>query len=45
MGKNVQLNLCVYCFYLQPKLKTFEMDIMDEMDIKEDRVPKKHYWY
>lgn len=28
-----------------PKLKTFEMDIMDEIGIKEDRVPKKYYWY
>lgn len=28
-----------------PKLKTFEMDIMDEMGIKEDRVPTKTYWY
>lgn len=26
-------------------LKTFEMDIMDRMGIKEDRVPKKYYWY
>lgn len=28
-----------------PKLKTFEMDIMDEMGLKEDRVPAKTYWY
>lgn len=28
-----------------PKLKTFEMEIMDEMGIKEDRVPAKTYWY
>lgn len=28
-----------------PKLKTFEMDIMEEMNIKEDRVPAKTYWY
>lgn len=28
-----------------PKLKTFEMEIMDEMGIEEDRVPKKTYWY
>lgn len=28
-----------------PKLKTFEMDIMDEYGIKEDRVPAKTYWY
>lgn len=28
-----------------PKLKTFEMDIMDELGIKEDRVPAKTYWY
>ncbi|XP_053999486.1 probable 39S ribosomal protein L24, mitochondrial [Hylaeus anthracinus] len=27
------------------KLKTFEMDIMDKMGIKEDRVPKKYFWY
>lgn len=29
----------------QPKLKTFEMEIMDEMGIVEDRIPKKTYWY
>ncbi|XP_076620187.1 mitochondrial ribosomal protein L24 [Colletes latitarsis] len=29
----------------EANLKTFEMDIMDKMDIKEDRVPKKYYWY
>ncbi|KAJ8678622.1 hypothetical protein QAD02_014409 [Eretmocerus hayati] len=29
----------------QPKLKTFEMDIMDTMGIKEDRVRKPTYWY
>lgn len=29
----------------EPKLKTFEMDIMDEMNIEEDRVPKRTYWY
>lgn len=29
----------------QPVLKTFEMDIMDKMAIKEDRVPVKTYWY
>jgi len=29
----------------QPKVKTFEMDIMDEMGIVEDRIPKKTYWY
>lgn len=29
----------------QPKLKTFEMDIMDNMGIKEDRIPPKTYWY
>lgn len=28
-----------------PKLKTFEMDIMDDMDIKEDRVAAPTYWY
>ncbi|XP_072756308.1 large ribosomal subunit protein uL24m [Anoplolepis gracilipes] len=28
-----------------PSLKTFEMDIMDEMDIKEDRIQKSSYWY
>ncbi|XP_076176192.1 mitochondrial ribosomal protein L24 [Ptiloglossa arizonensis] len=27
------------------QLKTFEMDIMDKMNIKEDRVPMKYYWY
>lgn len=29
----------------KPKLKTFEMDIMESMGIKEDRVPHKTYWY
>ncbi|XP_043684130.1 probable 39S ribosomal protein L24, mitochondrial [Vespula pensylvanica] len=29
----------------KPALKTFEMDIMDNMGIKEDRTPKKSYWY
>ncbi|XP_076676105.1 mitochondrial ribosomal protein L24 [Andrena cerasifolii] len=29
----------------EAKLKTFEMDIMDAMGIKEDRVPQKYYWY
>ena len=29
----------------EPALKTFEMDIMEQMDIKEDRVPAKTYWY
>lgn len=29
----------------QPKLKTFEMEIMENMDIKEDRIPPKSYWY
>merc|ERR1711997_1300478 len=29
----------------QPKLATFEMDIMEKMNIKEDRVPKKTFWY
>lgn len=28
-----------------PKLKTFEMDVMDEMGIEEDRVPSKTFWY
>lgn len=28
-----------------PKLKTFEMEIMEEMGIKEDRVPAKTFWY
>lgn len=28
-----------------PALKTFEMDIMEQMNIKEDRVPAKTYWY
>lgn len=34
-----------HLFYLQPALKTFEMDIMEQMNIKEDRIPKKFYWY
>ena len=29
----------------KPKLATFEMDLMESMDIKEDRIPKKTYWY
>lgn len=29
----------------QPKLATFEMDIMEEMGIKEERTPAKSYWY
>ncbi|CAF4770488.1 unnamed protein product [Pieris macdunnoughi] len=28
-----------------PKLQTFEMDVMESMGIKEDRVPAKSYWY
>lgn len=28
-----------------PKLKTFEMEVMDEMGITEHRVPAKTYWY
>lgn len=27
------------------KLRTFEMDILEEMGIQEDRIPKKTYWY
>lgn len=29
----------------EPKLCTFEMEIMDNMGIKEDRIPPKSYWY
>jgi large subunit ribosomal protein L24 len=29
----------------QPTLQTFEMEIMKEMKIEEDRVPKKSFWY
>lgn len=29
----------------KPKLSTFEMDVMEEMGIEEDRIPKKVYWY
>eukprot|EP00088_Acartia_fossae_P050749 TRINITY_DN568_c0_g1_i1.p1 TRINITY_DN568_c0_g1~~TRINITY_DN568_c0_g1_i1.p1 ORF type:complete len:267 (-),score=27.01 TRINITY_DN568_c0_g1_i1:101-901(-) len=29
----------------EPKLATFEMDIMDQMGIKETRIPKKTWWY
>ena len=29
----------------QPKIVTFEEDIMEAMGIKEDRVPAKTYWY
>lgn len=28
-----------------PKLCTFEMEIMEKMGIKEDRVAPKSYWY
>lgn len=28
-----------------PEMKTFEMSIMDEHGVKEDRVPAKFYWY
>ena len=29
----------------EPKIKTFEMDIMDQINIKEDRIPYPMYWY
>jgi len=29
----------------EPKLATFEMDIMESMNIKETRIPKKTWWY
>lgn len=29
----------------QPKLSTFEMELMEKMDIKDDRVPRRTYWY
>jgi large subunit ribosomal protein L24 len=29
----------------EPKLCTFDMDIMEKMNIKEDRTPTKTYWY
>lgn len=29
----------------QPKLATFAMEIMESMGIKEERLPKKTYWY
>lgn len=29
----------------KPQLSTFEMDIMESMEIKEDRIPRKTYWY
>ena len=29
----------------EPKLSTFEMDIMEARGIKEDRIPHKTYWY
>ncbi|XP_049881364.1 probable 39S ribosomal protein L24, mitochondrial [Pectinophora gossypiella] len=28
-----------------PKLRTFEMDVMEAMGIKEERTPAKSYWY
>ena len=29
----------------EPSLKTFEMDIAEKMGIKEDRAPKRTFWY
>lgn len=29
----------------EPKLATFEMDIMNEMGIVEKRIPRKTWWY
>ncbi|XP_023018392.2 mitochondrial ribosomal protein L24 [Leptinotarsa decemlineata] len=29
----------------EPALKTFEMDIMEKMGIREERIPPKSYWY
>ena len=29
----------------EPKLKTFEEDMMDSFGIKEDRTPAETYWY
>ena len=29
----------------EPKLATFEMDVMESMGIQETRIPKKSYWY
>jgi len=29
----------------EPRLKTFEMDVMESLGITEDRIPKKTYWY
>lgn len=29
----------------EPKMMTFEMEVMQEMGIKEDRIPGKTYWY
>lgn len=29
----------------KPKLSTFEMDIMDEMGVEENRIPHRTYWY
>lgn len=29
----------------EPKLKTFEMDVMEGMGIKDNRIPAKSYWY
>ncbi len=29
----------------EPKLATFEMEIMESLGIKEDRTPLKTYWY
>lgn len=28
-----------------PRLMTFQMEIMEKMGVKEDRVPPKYYWY
>lgn len=29
----------------EPKLRTFEMEIMEDMGLKDDRIPAKSYWY
>ncbi|ODN00716.1 putative 39S ribosomal protein L24, mitochondrial [Orchesella cincta] len=29
----------------EPKLKTFESEIMEELGIQEDRIPKRTFWY
>lgn len=39
------LSADVLAVTFEPKLETFEMNIMREMGLKEDRIPARSYWY